>query len=81
VTRQSSEPDKANASFLRQLSMAMELPFVMVGGILVGGGLGYLMDRWLHTAPAFVLLGGAMGFGIAIRDILRRLSRETKQGN
>jgi F0F1-type ATP synthase assembly protein I len=81
VTRQSSEPDKANASFLRQLSMAMELPFVMVGGILVGGGLGYLMDRWLHTAPAFVLLGGAMGFGIAIRDILRRLSRETKRGN
>ena len=81
MTQQSPGPDKANASFLRQLSMAMELPFVMVGGILVGGGLGYLMDRWLHTAPAFVLLGGAVGFGIAIRDILRRLSRETKRGN
>ena len=81
MTRQSPGPDKANASLLRQLSMAMELPFVMVGGILVGGGLGYLMDRWLHTTPAFVLLGGAVGFGIAIRDILRRLSRETKRGN
>jgi len=51
----------------------------MVGGILLGGGLGYLLDRWLHTAPAFTLLGGAFGFGIALRDILRRLSRETKQ--
>ena len=81
MTQQSPGPNKANASLLRQLSMAMELPFVMVGGILVGGGLGYLMDRWLHTAPAFVLLGGAVGFGIAIRDILRRLSRETKRGN
>jgi len=61
--------------------MAMELPFVMVGGILLGGGVGYLLDRWLHTSPALVLLGGAAGFGIALRDILRRLSRETKRGN
>jgi len=81
VTPQDSDPGNRNASSLRQLSMAMELPFVMVGGILVGGGLGYLMDRWLHTAPAFVLLGGAAGFAIALRDILRRLSRETKRGN
>ena len=81
MTSQDPGPDKRNASFLRQLSMAMELPFVMVGGILVGGGVGYLLDRWLRTAPALVLLGGAFGFGIALRDILRRLSRETKPGN
>jgi F0F1-type ATP synthase assembly protein I len=79
VASQDPGPDKRNASFLRQLSMAMELPFVMVGGILIGGGVGYLLDRWLHTAPALALLGGACGFGIALRDILRRLSRETKQ--
>ena len=81
MTPQDPGPDKRNQSFLRQLSMAMELPFVMVGGILVGGGLGFLLDRWLHTAPALTLLGGAFGFGIALRDILRRLSRETKQDN
>ena len=81
MTSQGPTPGKEAGSVARQFSMAMELPFVMVGGILVGGGLGYLMDRWLHTAPAFVLLGGAVGFGIAIRDILRRLSRETKRGN
>jgi F0F1-type ATP synthase assembly protein I len=79
VTSQDTGPDKRNASFLGQLSMAMELPFVMVGGILLGGGLGYLLDRWLHTAPALALLGGALGFGVALRDILRRLSRATKQ--
>jgi len=79
VTPQDSGPDKRNQSFLRQLSMAMELPFVMVGGILVGGGLGYLLDRWLHMAPALTLLGGALGFGIGLRDVLRRLSAETKR--
>ncbi len=74
-------PDKRNASFLRQLSMAMELPFVMVGGILVGGAVGYFFDRWLRTSPALTLLCGAFGFGIALRDILRRLSHETKRRN
>jgi F0F1-type ATP synthase assembly protein I len=59
--------------------MAMELPFVMVGGILIGGGLGYLLDRRLHTSPALTLVCGALGFGIALRDILRRLSRETRR--
>jgi len=78
VTAEDPEPGSRNRSLLRQLSMAMELPFVMVGGILIGGGLGYLLDRWLRTAPALTLLGGAFGFGVALRDILRRLSRETK---
>lgn len=84
MASQDPGPDKRNASFLRQLSMAMELPFVMVGGTLLGGGLGYLLDRWLRTAPILTLVGGAFGFGVAIRDILRRLSREEKkhkQGN
>jgi F0F1-type ATP synthase assembly protein I len=79
VTSQDSGSGKRNASFLRQLAMAMELPFVMVGGILLGGGLGYFLDRWLHVSPALTLLGGAFGFGVALRDILRRLSGETRQ--
>jgi len=61
--------------------MAMELPFIMVGWTLVAGALGYFLDRRIHTSPAFTLLGGALGFGLALRDILRRLSHETKQRN
>jgi len=79
VSSPNPAPDKRNASYLRQLSMAMELPFIMVGGILVGGALGYFLDRRIHSSPAFLLLGGALGFGIALRDILRRLSHETRQ--
>ena len=59
--------------------MAMELPFVMVGGVLIGGGSGYLLDRWLHIAPALTLVGGVGGFALAMRDILRRLSRDEKR--
>lgn len=84
MTSQHPAPGKRAGSVLSQVSMAMELPFVMVGGTLLGGGLGYLLDRWLRTAPILTLVGGAFGFGVAMRDILRRLSREEKkhkQGN
>lgn len=53
--------------------MAMELPFVLVGAILLGGVLGYFLDRWLHTKPFLMLLFGALGFFGGVRDILRRL--------
>jgi ATP synthase protein I len=69
---------KGSGSLVRQLALAMELPFIMIGGVLIGGGVGYLMDRWLHASPALTLVGGLLGFGAGIWDILRRLSRGEK---
>jgi F0F1-type ATP synthase assembly protein I len=82
MSSQNPEPPKRRADSLRQLSMAMELPFVMIGWIVVAGGAGYLLDRWLHTSPALMLVGGAFGFGAGMWDLIRRLSREErKQGD
>jgi len=76
----SPTPDKNSpGSFLRQLALAMELPFIMIGGVLIGGGIGYLVDRSLHTSPALTLVGGFLGFGAGIWDIIRRLSHEEKK--
>jgi ATP synthase protein I len=55
--------------------MALELPFVMVSAIVVGGGMGYLLDRWLHTKPWLLLVFGAFGFYAGVRDVLRRMAR------
>ena len=66
-------PDPAN----RQLGLALELPFVMVSAIVVGGAFGYLLDRWLHTKPVLMLILGAVGFYAGVRDILRRLARSS----
>ena len=52
----------------------MELPFVLVSTMVVGGALGYFLDRWLHTKPVFLLILGAIGFFAGVRDVLRRLS-------
>jgi len=55
--------------------MALELPFVMVSAIVVGGVFGYFLDRWLHTAPFLMLVLGGVGFYAGVRDVLRRVSR------
>jgi len=73
-----SAPSKGPGSLVRQLALALELPFVMIGGVLIGGGIGYLIDRWAHTSPTFTLIGGLLGFGAGIWDIIRRLLREEK---
>lgn len=72
-------PRNRSASLLRQLGMAMELPFLLVAWVLGGGTCGYFLDRWLRLAPALTLAGGALGLGLALRDILKRLSREERK--
>lgn len=62
-----------------QLAMVMELPFALIISTLLGGGIGYLLDRWWHTAPACMLVGGLLGAAAGMRDILRRLSRADRR--
>jgi len=59
--------------------MVMELPFVMIAGVMIGGGAGYLLDRWLHTSPALTLILGGLGFAGGIWEIIKRLTREEKR--
>ena len=59
---------------MQQVVLAMELPFVMIGSVLAGGAIGYLIDRYAHTAPLFMLLGGGLGLAGGIWEIIRDLS-------
>jgi ATP synthase protein I len=56
-----------------EAAIAMELPFVLVAAMVVGGLLGYFLDRWLHTKPVFLLILGGIGFFAGVRDVLRRV--------
>ena len=56
-----------------QTAIALELPFVLVGAVALGGLLGFLLDRSLHTKPIFLLLFGALGVAGGIREIIRRV--------
>jgi ATP synthase protein I len=45
---------------------ASTLAFTLVGYVVIFMGLGYLVDRWVHTRPWFmvggVLVGAGLGF-------------------
>jgi F0F1-type ATP synthase assembly protein I len=56
----------------------LELPVLLVGSIVVGGGLGYLLDSRVHTSPLFALLFGAAGFAAGIRRLIKRLSKDVE---
>ena len=67
-----SKTQKAVGDTMRQSAMAMELPFTIVGAIVLAGFLGYLADKWLHTSPWLMIVGGALGFVSSLVDISRR---------
>jgi F0F1-type ATP synthase assembly protein I len=74
----SPAPRKRPTAFVNQIALAMELPFILIGGIVIGGGLGWLLDHRFHTSPALTLVLGALGFAGGLWDILKRLSRAEK---
>ena len=48
----------------------------LVGGILTGLGLGWLFDRFAHTAPLGLIGGLLLGTGVAIFAMVRQATRQ-----
>ena len=59
---------------IKEIGIAWTMPFELVVPMLAGGGIGYLIDRWSHTTPLFMLLLGFVGFGVGIRNMLKAVS-------
>lgn len=75
----SPPPDlsKQRARDASTASLAMELPFTLVGAVFFGGVAGYFLDRWLHTRPWLTLILGTLGFIAGLREVLRRLPADS----
>lgn len=72
-SRQETPTEKRVQAVGSQSALAMELPFTLVGAVVVGGAIGYCIDKWLHTSPWLLLVFGGLGFFAGIREVLRRL--------
>lgn len=55
----------------KAFAVAWSLPFQLIVPPLVGGGIGYLLDRWLHTKPALMLVLGLLGFILGLREVIK----------
>jgi ATP synthase protein I len=72
VSKQDSK--KIDPGTMKAIGIAWTLPFELVVPMFVGGGIGYLIDRWRHTSPIFMLILGFLGFGIGLRNVLKTAS-------
>lgn len=54
------------------IAIAFRMSFEIVAAVVVGAGLGWLLDRWLGTTPLFMIVffffGAAAGFYSVIRQ-------------
>lgn len=76
------EPNSSNkgvGTVAKQIAIAMQIPFSLVVPIFVGGGIGYLLDRRLHTKFIFMIVLGIVGFGIGIREVLQLANAAEKK--
>jgi ATP synthase protein I len=64
--------------------MAYRMSVELAAGLVVGGGIGWLLDSWLHTMPAmtivFFILGAAAGI-INVYRTAMAINRAAEGGN
>jgi ATP synthase protein I len=53
------------------LSIALRFATELGVALFVGAGLGWLLDRWLHTAPIFIVIMFVLGAAAGIRNVMR----------
>jgi ATP synthase protein I len=61
-----ARPNQASA-YARGFRMSTEL----VAGVLVGGGLGWLLDRWLGISPWGLIVFLMLGFAAGVLNVMR----------
>ncbi|MDP9249974.1 MAG: AtpZ/AtpI family protein [Chloroflexota bacterium] len=49
--------------------LAFDLGLRLGISVILGLGLGILLDNWLHTTPIFILIGMVLGIGAAMYTI------------
>lgn len=61
-------------------SVGMRILSVLIGYPLGGGLIGWALDQWLGTLPWVTLGLMFLGFGLAVREVLRTANQSPKAG-
>jgi ATP synthase protein I len=63
--------EAANAARSKAMGLGFSIAAQLVAGVIVGGGIGYLLDRWLGTVPWLMVLFLGFGFAAGIMNVVR----------
>lgn len=76
TAKQRHAPPKSNRASGEAMAMGLRAASELVGGVLVGSGIGWLLDRWLGTYPAFFILFFLLGAAAGMLGIIRMAQRQ-----
>jgi len=62
-------PERGDA--VRSVGALSAVGIAFVLAIVIGAGGGYLLDRWLGTAPWFFFIGFILGFAAGVVNVYR----------
>ncbi len=71
-------PDQ-RMSLWAQVGFYTSLGFIIPAAAVGGFGLGWWLDRWLHTSPIITLVMGFLGAAAGVVEILAILTRAEKR--
>jgi ATP synthase protein I len=57
------------------MSVALRVVSEFVSGVIVGAGLGWLIDRWLGTSPWGMIILLLLGFVAGVLNVLRSIGK------
>lgn len=81
ATIEKTQPANAQSSGMshRQTGVAYRVLVDMIAGLLVGGFLGYWIDRWLGWAPYSLVTGLVLGFVAGANNAWRAIRAYSKE--
>jgi ATP synthase protein I len=81
ATRRPDRPEgKDDAKAATGYGQALKLSSEFIAGVVVGVGLGWIIDRLAGTAPLGLIVGLLLGFGAGVLNVLRSAGRVAQFG-
>ena len=71
-----SVPKHADTSQGNAMARGLKISAELIGGVVVGGGIGWLLDKWLGTFPWLFILFFLLGSAAGVLTIIRQAQRE-----
>jgi ATP synthase protein I len=75
VSQNDRERPGRGKRFVRNAAIAINLGWTFMAVVLGGFFGGYFLDRWLGTAPAFILVLSFLGIAAAVYLVIREIPR------
>lgn len=72
--RRQPDPASDDSDQRNFANAAWSIPSHLMSGMVIYGGLGWLLDRWLHTSALFPI-GILVGLGLALYLVYHRYGR------